>query len=149
MTNAAFPSFDWPVANPFVVIRKAIADDIDDFNHVNNLRYIEWTMDIAWAHSNALGVTMDDYTRLGVGCVVWRHEFDYAAPVLEGEDVMIATWIAENDGRVRMTRAYEMRRADNGAKVFGGCTRFVSIDMKSGKPARMPKVFVEAYKPAV
>jgi len=149
MSNSVSLSFSWPVADPFVNSRIAITDDIDEFGHVNNLRYIAWAMDVAWAHSNALGVTMDDYTRIGVGCVVWRHEFDYASPVLEGEEVAIATWIEENDGRVRMTRAYEMRRADTGAKIFAGKTRFVSIDMKSGKPTRMQKVFVKAYKPAV
>jgi len=128
--------------------RVAALADIDAFNHVNNGRYIDWVNEIAWAHSNALGLSMEDYRRLGFGCVVWRHEFDYSAPVLLGDEIVVTTWIAENDNRVRMVRAYEMRKADAGAIVFKGRTRFVCIDMKSGKPARMPPEFIAAYVPA-
>lgn len=138
---------NWPVADPFIQRRVAASDDIDEFAHVNNLRYPAWALETAWAHSAALGFTIDDYKRIGTGCVVWRHEFDYVAPVLEGETVLIATWIAANDGRLKMTRAYEMRREDTGAVCFRGQTLFVTIDMNSGKPMRMPASFA-AYKPA-
>lgn len=127
--------------------RIAGAGDIDRFNHVNNARYIDWANDIAWAHSNMLGLSFDDYERLGVGCVVWRHEFDYVAPVVLGDEIEVATWIAANDNRVRLIRAYEMRNVATGKVVFRGRTTFVSIDMKSGKPMRMPKEFIEAYRP--
>ncbi len=138
----------WPVLAPFVQRRVAGAGDIDAFNHVNNARYIDWANEIAWAHSNALGLSMEDYRRIGVGCVVWRHEFDYAAPVIVGDEIDVATWLAENDNRVRLVRAYEMRNASTGRVVFRGRTTFVSIDMKTGKPARMPPEFIAAYKPA-
>lgn len=138
----------WPVAEPFVQRRVADAADIDEFGHVNNVRYIAWALDVAWAHSQALGLSFADYERIGVGCVVWRHEFDYLAPVLEGDTVDIATWFAENDRRVTMVRAFEMRRADDSKAVLRGRTKFVCIDLETGKPARMPKEFIEAYRPA-
>ena len=137
----------WPVVSPFVIRRVAGAGDIDAFNHVNNARYIDWANEIAWAHSDALGLTMEDYRRIGFGCVVWRHEFDYVAPVALGDEIEIATWIEENDNRVRLLRAYEMRHATTGGVVFRGRTKFVCIDMKTGKPARMPREFIEAYRP--
>lgn len=138
----------WPIATPFVIRKVAGPGDIDAFNHVNNARYVDWANEIAWAHSNALGLSMEDYRRIGCGCVVWRHEFDYVAPVVEGDAIEIATWIAGNDNRLRLTRAYEMRNAAAGAVVFRGVTKFVCIDMKTGKPARMPKEFIECYRPA-
>jgi len=137
----------WPVANPYVERRVVSDGDIDGFGHVNNVRYIDWANEIAWAHSATLGLAFEDYERIGVGCVVWRHEFDYVAPALKDEAVDIATWIAESDGRVRLTRAYEFRRASDDKVLFRGRTKFVTIDMKSGKPARMPKEFIEAYQP--
>ncbi|SNT72496.1 acyl-CoA thioester hydrolase [Amphiplicatus metriothermophilus] len=146
MSHAARPA--WPVAEPFVVRRLATAGDADAFGHVNNVRYIDWAMEAAWAHSQALGLSFADYERLGVGCVVQRHEFDYLAPVMPGETVAVATWIAECDGRVRLTRAFEMRRESDGAALFRGRTKFVTIDMKTGRPARMPPEFVAAYRPA-
>jgi len=139
---------DWPVAKPFIQRRSVVADDQDAFGHVTNLRYIDWAMDIAWAHTEALGLSFSDYERLGVGCVVWRHEFDYLAAVRAGDELDIATWIAENDNRVRLTRAFEMRLVSNGMIVFRGQTTFVAIDMKTGKPTRMPKEFIIGYKPA-
>lgn len=139
----------WPVLNPFLERRVVGAGDVDGFGHVNNVRYIAWANDIAWAHSEALGLSFADYQRIGMGCVVWRHEFDYLAPARQGEAVDLATWIAENDGRVRLTRAYEMRRAADHAILFRGRTKFVTIDMKTGRPARMPKEFVETYRPTV
>jgi acyl-CoA thioester hydrolase len=140
--------YPWPVAAPFIQQRTVVANDIDEFGHVNNVSYISWAMEVAWAHSNTLGLSFADYERIGVGCVVWRHEFDYLAAALEGEDVLIATWIAEIDNRIRLTRAFEMRRRGDGAVLFRGRTLFVTIDMASGRPARMPKEFIEGYKTA-
>ena len=139
---------DWPVSDPFVANRIAGRADIDGFGHVNNVRYIQWAMDHAWAHSEALGLTMDDYRCLGAGCIVWRHEFDYAAPVLEGETVALATWIDANDGRLRLTRGFAFRRIADGRIVFRGRTTFVTVEMASGRPCRMPPAFVDAYRPA-
>ncbi|MEM9170363.1 MAG: thioesterase family protein [Pseudomonadota bacterium] len=137
----------WPVAAPFVVERVAGPDDIDAFDHVNNLVYPAWALDAAWAHSAALGVTMATYRDLGAGFVVQRHDFTYAAPVLLGERVQVATWIADTDARVRLRRAYAFRKAD-GAICFRGETLFVCVDMRTGKPTRMPPPLRDAYRAA-
>ena len=136
----------WPVAAPYIRSRTVESADLDEFGHVNNVRYIHWAMDTAWAHSGALGLSFAEYERLGVGCVVWRHEFDYLASAREGDVIDIATWIAECDKRVRLVRAFEMRR--HGEVLFRGRTKFVTIDMTTGKPARMPREFIAAYEPA-
>lgn len=140
--------FEWPVANPFIEARDVVAGDIDAFKHVNNLRYIEWAMDVAWRHSHALGLSFTDYQRLGVGCVIQRHSFEYLAPALIDERIAIATWIGANDGRVRLTRNYDIRHSKTGAPLFRGETHFVCISLETGKPTRMPQDFVEAYRPA-
>lgn len=142
-------TIEWPVIAPFVQRWRAGKHDLDGFGHVNNVRYIDYALEVAWAHSEFLGFSLDTYHKIGVGCVVWRHEFDYLMPVLQGDDVLIATWIEENDGRVRMVRKFEMRHEKSGKIVLRGLTRFVCIDMKTGKPARMPASFVRAYKVAV
>lgn len=136
----------WPVAAPHVERRVVTNEDIDVFGHVNNVRYVAWAMEAGWSHSIALGLDFAAYERIGVGCVVWRHEFDYLAPALPGDEVLIATWIAENDNRVRLVRAFEFRDAPSGKSLFRGRTAFVSIDMASGRPARMPKEFIDGYK---
>ena len=136
----------WPVSEAFVQLRAVVNDDIDAFGHVNNVRYIDWANEIAWAHSHALGLTFEDYKRLGTGVVVWHHEFDYLAAAKQNDEIAIATWIVDNDNRIRLTRNYEMRRTADGVVVFRGSTLFVTIDMTTGKPARMPPEFIAAYK---
>ncbi|MBT8471407.1 MAG: acyl-CoA thioesterase [Marinicaulis sp.] len=140
--------FDWPVENPYLLRKRVTKDDIDEYGHVNNVRYVEWAADIAWRHSQTLGIGFSDYERLGVGCVVWRHEFDYKKPLLPDEEFVLATWISGSDKRLRVERSYEIRSATDGSLNFSGKTLFVTIDMRTGKPARMPQEFIDAYRPA-
>lgn len=143
--STAYTTSDWPVVDPFIVRRLVAASDIDGFGHVNNLRYIGWALEVAWAHSAALGFPFEEFKRIGAGFVVWRHEFDYAAPAFEGDEIEVATWIGANDGRLRLTRGFEMRRRADAKPIFRGQTHFITIDMATGRPKRMPKVFSEAY----
>ena len=124
---------------------RATADDIDMFGHVNNTRYVAWAMDCAWSHSQALGLSFEDYERIGAGYVVRRHEFDYVASAMEGDDIAVATAIVEAKGKVQITRAFDLRRLSDGAQVAAGRTNLVCIDMKTARPRRAPDEFVAAY----
>ncbi len=138
----------WPVIPGYVGQLTVGPEHIDEFGHVNNLVYPQWALEAAWHHSALLGFPFSKFAEIGSGFVVWNHSFDYVAPVVNGQVVMVATWIAKNDGRMRLTRAYEMRLANNNKLVFRGQTLFISIHMKSGKPCRMPVEFVQGYAPA-
>ncbi len=140
--------FHWPVVDPFVRSLTVAADDIDEFGHANNVRYVAWAMDIAWAHSKAVGLDFAAYRRIGAGVVVHRHDFQYLKPALVGEEIAAATWIAANDGRVRIERAYEFRRAADGVVLFRGSSHMVCIELAGGRPTRMPPEFVSAYAPS-
>lgn len=136
-------------AGAFVRRRIVARADLDGFGHVNNGRYVDWANEIAWAHSEALGLSFSDYERIGAGCVVYRHEFDYLSPLLEGEEIEISTWIAENDGRLTLARAYLVERISDGRAAFRGRTVFVCVDMRTGRPVRAPAEFVRAYAPTL
>lgn len=122
-------------------------EHIDEFGHVSNANYIAWAIDCAWSHSRALGFDYAAYEEAGVGCVVLRHEFDYIGQAKQGDAVRVGTAIINNDGKLRMQRAFELRRADDGALLVKGLTTFVCMSLTTGKAARMPASFVEAYKP--
>jgi acyl-CoA thioester hydrolase len=47
-----------------------------------------------------------------------------------------------------MWRAYQILRPKDGRTVLRGRTHWVCVDLKTGKPRRMPHEFVEGYKPA-
>jgi len=141
--NALETGWDYP--DPFLHQLIVEPRHIDDFRHTNNTVYLGWMGETAWEHSKALGIDFDLYRQLNRGMVVRRHEMEYFAPALEGERIAIATWIAVNDGRLRIVRRFQMRNAQTGATLFRGLTEFVCINMETGKPARMPREFVAGY----
>lgn len=138
----------WDVRDPFVLPVTVQPEHIDEFGHTNNVVYLQWLERVAWAHSRHLGLTMDDYRRLGAGCVARKHELEYLAATFAGEELLLGTWVAENDGRLTMWRAYQIVRPADGRTVLRGRTHWVCVDLKSGKPRRMPPEFVSGYRPA-
>jgi acyl-CoA thioester hydrolase len=138
----------FPVVAPFVQGVTVQAADIDEFGHTNNVVYLSWLERVAWAHSVSLGLSMDDYRRLGCGCVARKHELEYLAPTFAGEELLLGTWVQENDYKLTMWRAYQVVRPADGKTVLRGRTHWVCVDLKTGKPRRMPPEFVNAYRPA-
>lgn len=137
----------WDVASPCIETVTVAATDLDGFGHTNNVVYLAWLERVAWKHSQNLGLSLDDYRRLGAGCVARRHELDYLAATFAGDTLHVATWIAECDAKFTMWRAYQIIRAGDGKTVLRGRTQWVCVDMSSGRPRRMPPEFVLAYKP--
>lgn len=142
-------ALQWDVNEPFVQTLTVGPEHLDEFGHTNNVVYLSWLQDVAWAHSVSLGFGMSDYRSLGAGCVARRHELDYLAATFSGETLHIATWIAENSGRLDMWRAYQIIRAQDGKTVLRGRTHWICVDMKTGRPRRQPAEFVSAYRAAV
>lgn len=113
----------------------AAAADIDELGHVSNLVYVRWILDVATAHSRALGWDHARYRELGAVFVVRRHEIDYVAQVREGEVLAGETWV---DGwrLASCVRRTELRR---GAQVVArGATTWAFISIASGRPQRIP-----------
>jgi acyl-CoA thioester hydrolase len=138
----------WEVATPFVQPVTVSAADIDEFGHTNNVVYLSWLERVAWAHSASLGLDMEGYRRLNCGCVARKHELEYFAATFAGEELLLGTWVHENDERLSMWRAYQIVRPKDGRTVLRGRTHWVCVDLKTGKPRRMPPELVQAYRPA-
>ena len=134
----------WDAPHPHVLAVDVTHAHIDLMQHVNNVHYLQWLENVAWDHSTSLGMRQDDYTRLGHGMVVRRHELDYVAPALLGDRVLLATWIVGLD-RLSLHRRYQFVRESDGATLFRGATHFVCVEIASGKVRRMVPAFTEAY----
>ncbi len=136
----------WDYPKPFVHHVTVQADAIDRMNHVNNVKYLEYLEETAWAHTEALGMNWAVYERLGAGVVAHRTEIDYLRAALLGEALEIGTWCTANDGKLRLERSYQIRRPADNATLVRAVTQWICVDLKSGRPRRMPAEFVEAYK---
>ncbi|RMH39117.1 MAG: acyl-CoA thioesterase [Deltaproteobacteria bacterium] len=114
-----------------------IADpsDVDELGHISNLVYVRWVLDVARAHSDAVGWTHDAYRRLGAVWVVRRHEIDYLRPVRAGDRVQLATWVDAWRGASSIRRT-SIRAGDVEAARASTLWAFVSFD--SGRPVRIP-----------
>lgn len=134
----------WDAPSPHVTTVDVTDAHIDLMQHVNNVHYLQWLENVAWDHSVALDMRPQDYTRLGHGMVVRRHELDYVAPALLGDRVLLATWIVGLD-RLSLHRRYQFVRESDGATLFRGATHFVCVEIASGKVRRMPPEFAAVY----
>ena len=143
MSHVANPPA-WDAPAPHVIAIDVTSAHIDLMQHVNNVHYLQWLENVAWDHSVALGMRPEDYTRLGHGMVVRRHELDYIAPALLGDRVLLATWIVGLD-RLSLHRRYQFVREADGATLFRGATHFVCVEIASGKVRRMPPEFAAVY----
>lgn len=135
----------WDYPNPHCHDLRVAEADTDILGHTNNVSYLRWLEQVAWDHSNTLGLDWPEYQRLNRAMVVRRHELDYLAPSFAGDALIAATWISGNDGKLSLWRRYQLVRVSDGLTLLRGRTLFVCADLESGKPRRMPEEFVRGY----
>lgn len=140
---------EWDVPQPFIVCMAAQAEDIDGLNHVNNAVYVRWCEQVAWMHSESLGLSLDDYRRLDRAMAIRRGEYDYILPALLGDELHLATWLSASDGRLTMTRRFQMFRPGDRKTLMRGRWELACIELSSGKVRRMPAEFCDVYSAAL
>jgi acyl-CoA thioester hydrolase len=138
---------DWDYATPHVVTVEVVPSDIDAYNHVNNSVYLAWFDKAAWSHSEALGISIEECTRIRRGMAAHRAEIDYQKAAVLGDQVAVATWIVSTDHRLRVERRFQVRRASNAETLARARTDYVCINLDSGRACRMPESFAKAYLP--
>jgi acyl-CoA thioester hydrolase len=132
------------ISKPFEYEFPVKPEEIDGLGHVNNQVYLDWLMEAATRHSEAVGWDIKRLIVAGEGWVVRRHEIDYLLPVLPGESVKMRTWI-ETAERASSERRYELFRLSDGKMVCCGKTLWVWINYKTGRPGRIPGELIDAF----
>ncbi|WP_431048259.1 acyl-CoA thioesterase [Roseateles sp. L2-2] len=142
-------SSGWDYASPHRLTVSPQAADIDGLNHTNNAVYVKWCEQVAWSHSVALGLDIEDYRRLDRAMAIRHGGYDYLLPSFEGEALVLGTWLTSGDGKLAMERRFQLRRASDGQTLMRGRWELVCIDISGGRPKRMPPEFIAAYQAAV
>ena len=124
-----------------------VAADIDAYSHVNNSVYLSWFDSAAWSHSAALGIPLEECTRIRRGMAAHRAEIDYQRAAVLGDRVSVATWIVSTDHKLRVERRFQVRREPDGETLARARTDYVCINLDSGRACRMPESFAKAYVP--
>lgn len=138
-------SSSWDLPHVHEVGLTVSAEAIDVLGHANNVAYLGWLEKAAWAHTTALGLGWDSFQRLNRAMVARHTEMDYIAAAFEGDELRVGTWIVDNDGRISITRRYQIMRMSDGVNLMRARTRWVCVALDSGKPRRMPPEFVQGY----
>src|SRR6266566_2717786 len=126
---------------PFEMIVPVLPGDIDEQNHVNNTVYLRWVQDVATAHWRA--VASSD-AQENIAWVVLRHEIDYQAPAILGDEVVLRTWVGKAT-RLTFERFTEIRRKRDRQLLSEARTLWCPIDMQSGRPVRVPPEVRERF----
>ena len=139
----------WDFTTPFILYMTPKTSDIDGLNHVNNAVYVQWCEQVAWAHSEQLGLCLDDYRRLDRAMAIRRGAYDYILPALIDDALLLATWLTAGDGKLAMTRNFQLVRARDKATLMRGSWDLVCIELSSGRVRRMPNEFCDVYNAAI
>ena len=122
------------------------SDAMDRQGHVNNLAYVAWMQDVAIEHSAAAGWPLERYLALGAGWVVRSHFVEYLRPVIAGEQMAIHTWVPEFTQRSTPRRYFFVRENDR-QLVARAETRWVFVDLSTGRRRPLPQELVAAFEP--
>ncbi len=139
---------NWDFPDPFTLDLEVGDADIDELGHVNNAVYVRWLEQVSWAHSGALGLGLDVYRARQRAMVVRRHELDYLAPALQGQHLVIATWLLPLSNRLSVQRRFQIMRPGDGTTLLRGLTTFVCVDTVSGRARRLPDEYRAIYSAA-
>lgn len=118
------------------------ADDVDELRHVNNLVYVRWVLDVATAHSAAVGWDFPAYRRAGAVFVVRRQEVDYLRPAFLGDKVRVETWV---DSFTRVTSLRRTRIVGPSGELARAATTWAFVSVNGGRPTRIPEEILAAF----
>ncbi len=114
--------------------------DIDHLGHVSNIVYVRWILEVALAHSVAVGLGEDSYRDIDATFIIRRHEIDYLRPVLLGQTVWATTWVKSfrQASSVRATEIVVETGDGSETMVARAQTTWAWVGLTSGRPQRIP-----------
>ncbi|MCH2098395.1 MAG: thioesterase family protein [Pseudomonadales bacterium] len=139
------PALPWDRPDPYVIRIEVQPEQIDLLGHTNNVHYLSWLQDCAWAHSVARGVDGDHMVRIDRAMAVRESRMHYLGATFAGDVLWVGDWITACDGRLRAQRSFQIIRASDQATVLRAVIDYVCIAIGSGRPTRMPEPFARAY----
>lgn len=125
---------------------KVLPEHIDVLGHVNNVVYVSWMQDVATAHIESLGLGIQQYLELKHAMVAVEHHMQYRKAALEGEDIILRTWL-DDINALYISRQYVFYRPHDRTILFTANTKWACVEIATGRPKRMSPTFIDAYQP--
>lgn len=115
--------------------------DLDNLNHVNNVRYVQWVQDIAEEHwtSKTSAKMRDTYF-----WILLKHHIEYKSPAILGDVLKIITFVPKSQG-VRTTRMVEIYDQNTDKLLVTSETTWCFMNAQANRPARIPQEIVDLF----
>ncbi len=108
-------------------------NDIDELNHVNNVRYIEWVNEIAkkhWQKNTSKELNKNYYW------VLLNHHIEYKNSAFVNDVILLKTFIEKSEGATS-TRIVEMYNSKTDKLLVKSKTNWCLIDANTNRPTRI------------
>jgi len=143
-----FPDAPPPPPGIFRMRRVVEWRDLDQVRHVNNANYLAYIEECNIAATDAFGWPLDRIMELGVGIVARRYRIEYREPALLHDELEVTSFLSDVK-RSTAVRHNEVRRVRDGALLARAWSLWVFVDLKAGRPMRIPTFFMESFGPNV
>jgi acyl-CoA thioester hydrolase len=141
-----FPSAPPAPPGAYHTQRQVVWQDIDLMQHVNNAVYLDYVTECGMQVVAAHHWPVERMLAEGFGILLRRNQVQYLQPALLNDVLEFTTWFSKP--RFAMaTRHYEIKRASDGALLARVHALGVWVDLKSGKPIRIPKEMLADFAP--
>ena len=116
-------------------------DDLDELNHVNNVRYVHWVNDIAkaqWLNNATQSLLENNFW------VLLTHNIEYKASAFLGEELLLKTYVTKALG-VTSTRIVEIYNNNTNILLVKSETNWCFMSTTTKKPARITNDVVNIF----
>ncbi|MCX7547714.1 acyl-CoA thioesterase [Xanthomarina sp. F1114] len=116
-------------------------DDLDELNHVNNVRYVHWVQEVAKDHWLTFA---SEEIRNANFWVMLTHCIEYKRPAFLDDEIKLKTYITNSEG-VTCTRIVEIINNNTNKLLAKSETTWCFMSSKTLKPARITDEVFEIF----
>jgi acyl-CoA thioester hydrolase len=128
-----------PSIERFEQVITVLPQDIDLFDHVNNVVYLRWVQEVSTSHWNSAAT---DAQKESIGWVVVRHEIDYLNSARLGDEIVARTWVGTAEKNI-FERHVEILRVRDQKVIARARSLWCPIDLHS---RRITRVGADVYE---
>lgn len=120
---------------------KVTEDDLDELQHVNNVRYVQWIQDIAKAHWEKRA---PEEMKNEFFWVVIRHEVDYKQQAFLNEELLLKTFIGDQT-HVTSTRHVTILNKETEKVLVEAKSTWCLMNLESKKPVKITPEMLQIF----
>jgi len=123
--------------------RRVATRDVDLLGHVNNVVWVRFVVELAEAHSKALGLDFHAMRAQGGIWIVRRHDVLYHGNVPLGAALRESTWVSSM--RAALSRRQARFEDATGRLLVESQTEWAFVDAATLRPRRIPPAVRERF----